>query len=100
MEPDGGARSVRRDASRRRIAATTEERQQFLGWLEPALETVDFRRTSQPGRVTIRRLNRAEYNNTIRDLLGVDFRPADDFPADDVGNGFDNIAEVLCCLRC
>jgi len=30
--------------------------------------------------VTIRRLNRAEYNNTIRDLVGVDFQPADDFP--------------------
>src|SRR5262249_7473598 len=36
-----------------------------------------------PGRVTIRRLNRAEYNNTIRDLVGVEFRPADDFPVDD-----------------
>jgi hypothetical protein len=48
-----------------------------------------------PGRVTVRRLNRAEYNNTIRDLLGVDFRPARDFPADDVGYGFDNIGDVL-----
>jgi hypothetical protein len=48
-----------------------------------------------PGRVTIRRLNRAEYNNTIRDLVGVSFRPADDFPSDDVGGGFDNIADVL-----
>jgi len=49
----------------------------------------------EPGRVTIRRLNRAEYNNTIRDLVGVDFHPADDFPADDVGYGFDNIGDVL-----
>jgi hypothetical protein len=40
-------------------------------------------------------LNRSEYNNTIRDLVGVDFQPAADFPADDVGNGFDNMAEVL-----
>ncbi|MDX1965148.1 MAG: DUF1592 domain-containing protein [Pirellulales bacterium] len=48
-----------------------------------------------PGRVTIRRLNRAEYNNTIRDLVGVDFRPAEDFPSDDVGYGFDNIGDVL-----
>jgi hypothetical protein len=48
-----------------------------------------------PGRVTLRRLNRAEYNNTVRDLLGVDFRPADDFPSDDVGYGFDNIGDVL-----
>jgi hypothetical protein len=48
-----------------------------------------------PGRVTIHRLNRAEYNNTIRDLIGVDFKPADDFPVDDAGYGFDNIGDVL-----
>jgi hypothetical protein len=47
------------------------------------------------GRVTIRRLNKTEYNNTIRDLVGVDFKPADDFPADDVGYGFDNVGDVL-----
>ena len=43
----------------------------------------------------MRRLNRAEYNNTIRDLVGIDFHPADDFPSDDVGYGFDNIGDVL-----
>lgn len=48
-----------------------------------------------PGRVTIRRLNRVEYNNTIRDLLNVDFEPAEDFPSDEVGYGFDNIGDVL-----
>lgn len=48
-----------------------------------------------PGRVTIRRLNRAEYNNTIRELTGVEFQPADNFPADDSGYGFDNIGDVL-----
>src|SRR5688572_28927224 len=42
------------------------------------------------GRVTIHRLNRSEYNNTTRDLLLLDERPADDFPADDHGYGFDN----------
>src|SRR5438105_15745965 len=47
------------------------------------------------GRVTIRRLNRTEYNNTVRDSVGVDFKPAEDFPADDVGYGFDNIGDVL-----
>src|SRR5262249_59556488 len=47
------------------------------------------------GRVTVRRLNRTEYNNTIRDLFGLDLRPADDFPADDLGHGFDNNGEVL-----
>jgi hypothetical protein len=51
--------------------------------------------TSDPGRVTARRLNRAEYNNTVRDLLGVTIRPADEFPVDDSGYGFDNIGDVL-----
>ncbi len=46
-------------------------------------------------RLALRRLNRAEYNNTIRDLIGLDLHPADDFPADDVGYGFDNIGDVL-----
>jgi cytochrome c553 len=50
---------------------------------------------TDPGRVTARRLNRAEYNNTIRDLLGVTLRPADEFPVDDSGYGFDNIGDVL-----
>jgi mono/diheme cytochrome c family protein len=45
--------------------------------------------------VTARRLNRVEYNNTVRDLLGVDLHAADDFPQDDSAFGFDNIAEAL-----
>ncbi len=52
-------------------------------------------RFRNPGRVTLRRLNRAEYNNTIRDLVGVTFQPADDFPADDSGDGFDTLGDVL-----
>lgn len=48
-----------------------------------------------PQRVTLHRLNRVEYNNTVHDLLGTNRRPADDFPADDRGYGFDNIASVL-----
>lgn len=48
-----------------------------------------------PGRVTLHRLNRVEYTNTVRDLLGSALRPADDFPADDRGYGYDNIADVL-----
>lgn len=48
------------------------------------------------GRVTLHRLNRAEYNNTIRDLFyGLDVSPADVFPADDHSFGFDNIADAL-----
>ncbi len=48
-----------------------------------------------PGVVTIRRLNRSEYDNTIRDLVGLDLKPAAGFPSDDVGEGFDNIGDVL-----
>ncbi len=48
-----------------------------------------------PGRVTIRRLNRVEYQNTIRDLVGVDFETDESFPPDDTGHGFDNLGEVL-----
>jgi hypothetical protein len=48
-----------------------------------------------PGHVTVRRLNRAEYDNTIRDLVGIDFSPAEDFPSDEIGNGFDNMGDVL-----
>ncbi|MGZ8919439.1 MAG: DUF1592 domain-containing protein [Limisphaerales bacterium] len=48
-----------------------------------------------PGRVTVRRLNRVEYQNTIRDLMGVDFNTTEEFPPDDTGYGFDNIGDVL-----
>jgi hypothetical protein len=48
-----------------------------------------------PGRVTVRRLNRVEYRNTIRDLMGVDFDTEKEFPPDDAGYGFDNIGDVL-----
>ena len=50
---------------------------------------------TDPGRVTLHRLNRAEYNNTVADLFGTSLRPADAFPADDPGGDFDNIADVL-----
>ena len=72
-----------------------EEREKVVAWLDHSLHFVDCTGGADPGRVTIRRLNRAEYNNTIRDLVGVDFDPAKDFPADDVGYGFDNIGDVL-----
>ena len=49
----------------------------------------------EPGHVTAHRLNRAEYRNTVRDLLGVDFNTDVEFPSDDIGYGFDNIADVL-----
>jgi len=73
---------------------TLAERERMAGWLERVLYDCD-RSAPDPGRVTLRRLNRTEYNNTIRDLVGIDFQPGEDFPADDVGYGFDNIGDVL-----
>jgi hypothetical protein len=73
-----------------------DEVARLVRWIKDAPAAGDCGRTFDPGRVTIRRLNRAEYNNTIRDLVGIDFHPADDFPSDDVGYGFDNIGDVLC----
>ena len=64
------------------------------GWIQARLAQVDCSIVN-PGHVTLRRLNRSEYNNTIRDLVGIDFEPAKDFPADNVGYGFDNIGDVL-----
>ena len=69
--------------------------QKFVSAIEYELSQFDCSVEKRPGRVTIRRLNKAEYNNTIRDLTGLDLHLADDFPSDDVGNGFDNIGEVL-----
>ncbi len=69
-------------------------RLRFMGYLEGIFRKLDCR-VQDPGRVTMRRLNREEYNNTIHDLMGIDLRPADDFPSDDVGYGFDNIGDVL-----
>jgi mono/diheme cytochrome c family protein len=74
---------------------TPAELEAITSWIDGALARFDCGKERDPGRVTIRRLNRNEYNNTIRDLLGVDFHPADDFPSDDVGYGFDNIGDVL-----
>jgi len=72
-----------------------ELRRGVTDWIDRAINYVDCTIVSDPGHITIRRLNRVEYNNTIRDLVGVDFKPAADFPSDDVGNGFDNQGDVL-----
>ena len=72
-----------------------EEVDGALSAIRGLFEQFDSHAKPNAGRVTMRRLNKTEYNNTIRDLVGVDFKPADDFPADDVGYGFDNIGDVL-----
>ncbi len=73
---------------------SAEEKRRFLASVAGVFAEADAAKPD-PGRLTVRRLNRNEYNNTIRDLLHIEFRPADDFPSDDVGHGFDNIADVL-----
>ncbi|MBI1353157.1 MAG: DUF1592 domain-containing protein [Acidobacteria bacterium] len=70
------------------------ERDAVIAWMREQVDRAAGQDVD-PGRVTVRRLNRAEYNNTVRDLLGVHFQPADDFPPDDTGYGFDTIGDVL-----
>lgn len=72
-----------------------EQLMQIRYALEIELASFDCTSEKHPGRVTLRRLNRVEYQNTIRDLLGIQFDVMQDFPADDVGYGFDNIGDVL-----
>lgn len=64
-------------------------------WIEARLEEEAAGVAPSPGRVTARRLNRSEYDNTIRDWLGLDLGLSEDFPIDDTGYGFDNIGDVL-----
>jgi len=67
----------------------------LVHYVEGEFEKADRNAKPDPGHVTARRLNRSEYSNTIRDLLAVDFQAVRDFPTDDSGYGFDNIADVL-----
>ncbi len=66
-----------------------------VDFLAGEFERADRNLKPDPGRVTARRLNRNEYSNTVRDILGVDFHAGEEFPTDDLGEGFDNIADVL-----
>lgn len=71
------------------------ERDAALAWLHEELADPDCTQPQNPGRPTLRRLNRTEYQNTIRDLVGVDFDAAKFFPRDELGFGFDNNGDVL-----
>jgi hypothetical protein len=73
---------------------TPEQRELIAHWIKGDVFGIDPQ-DPDPGRVTIHRLNRVEYHNTIRDLLGVDFNTAAEFPPDDTSFGFDTIADVL-----
>ena len=72
-----------------------ERRQLFLKWVDETLPALPCQHPHHAGAVTIRRLTRYEYANTIRDLLGIEFSLTDTFPVDEVGYGFDNMGDVL-----
>lgn len=71
-----------------------QQRDEMVAWIDEAIFWFDPKKPD-PGHVTYRRLNRTEYNNTVRDLLYVDSKPAREFPPDDTGYGYDNIGDVL-----
>ncbi len=70
------------------------QRDLLLRFIDGQLSKADCTTDKNPGKVTIRRLNKVEYQNTVHELLGVNYQP-EDFPNDEVGYGFDNIGDVL-----
>lgn len=79
---------------RNRPQPSAEARAAFTQYLEASLDAYAAAHPD-PGRATLRRLNRAEYANAVRELLALDVDPGRELPADDSGYGFDNIADVL-----
>ncbi len=82
---------------KKRDQLDSEEKEFFLAWIDSLSERWDSGEFgADPGRTTIRRLNKNEYNYTVRDLFGLKVRPADGFPEDSGGAaGFDNNADAL-----
>ena len=75
---------------------TVIEREKLVDWTRQFLHAEARARAGDPGRVPLRRLSNAEYDNTIRDLTKIDLQPAREFPADGAaGEGFTNAAEAL-----
>ena len=72
-----------------------EEAESFIQHIQSVFDDAVLNSKPDPGKITVRRLNKVEYTNSVRDLLGVDFDPTENFPEDDVGHGFDNIGDVL-----
>ena len=77
------------------IPRTQAEIDALVNYVQGEFAKADRNTPPDPGRATAHRLNRNEYANTIRDLLGVEFRSQKDFPTDDSGEGFDNIGDIL-----
>ena len=80
--------------SKEKFQPSVEERKAILAWIEKKIFKLEPN-NPDPGRVTIRRMNREEYQNTIADVVGVRFDANENFPADDTGFGFDTIGDVL-----
>ena len=66
----------------------------LVAWLEQSLDRAQTQ-AHVPDRLVLHRLNRKEYTNAVRDLLAVDFDATEVLPADDVAEGYDNIAAAL-----
>ncbi|NNE91988.1 MAG: DUF1592 domain-containing protein, partial [Verrucomicrobiales bacterium] len=79
------------------VQPTPAEREQIVAWIEKLSGRWDSGAMGfDPGHTTLRRLNKNEYNYTVRDLFGLRLRPADDFPEETGGEaGFDNNADAL-----
>lgn len=72
------------------------QRKQLIEWVQRLLDSEARARAGDPGHVPLHRLSNTQYDNTIRDLTGVDLRPTRDFPADGAaGEGFTNAAQAL-----
>jgi cytochrome c5 len=71
-----------------------EKLQEFTAWLAKSLDEQAAAHPN-PGHATVRRMNRTEYSNAVRDLIGFDVDMSKDLPVDDTGYGFDNIADIL-----
>jgi hypothetical protein len=91
-----------RDALQGRVMPPADEPQpslqefdRIIAWIENDFLAAECGKQASSAPVVIRRLNRQEYNNTIRDLLGLDLHLADAFPPDDIGFGFDNVGSAL-----
>ncbi len=72
-----------------------QEMKSLTDWIGERVAAAEVARRTAEGRVVMRRLNRAEYANTVRDLLGVEVDLADLLPPDTSTSGFDNSAELL-----
>jgi hypothetical protein len=71
-----------------------QEVRELADWIIAKADAASARRAAE-GRVVLRRLNRVEYENTIRDLLGIDLELKELLPPDTAANGFDNNGEAL-----